>query len=102
MKPTTDGPIRHQVGLADVRNEDREQGAGVDSRRHFRPSSQSRLKLADAAGLSKPTVSLAARGGLITPRSAFKIADALSLGSALVLSCTGGLEPPAFSLPRKC
>jgi predicted transcriptional regulator len=37
-------------------------------------------KLASAAGLSRPTISLAARGGLITPRSAFRIADALSRG----------------------
>jgi chromate transporter len=37
-------------------------------------------KLASAAGLSRPTVSLAAQGGLITPRSAFKIADALTRG----------------------
>lgn len=37
-------------------------------------------KLASAAGLSRPTLSVAARGGPITPRSAFLIADALSRG----------------------
>jgi predicted transcriptional regulator len=38
------------------------------------------VRLASAANLSRPTVSLAARGGFVTPRSAFKIADALSRG----------------------
>jgi hypothetical protein len=37
-------------------------------------------RLAIAANLSIPTVSLAARGAFVTPRSAFKIADALSRG----------------------
>ncbi len=37
-------------------------------------------KLAYAVGRSRPTVSVAARGCLITPRSAFKIAEALSRG----------------------
>jgi len=37
-------------------------------------------RLAMSARLSRPTVSLAAHGDSITPRSAFKIADALSRG----------------------